>query len=287
MTLNTKKRIGMSRNDQNTVAMTPDLLHYDLGEEVIAFSSRRAGGVSEGNYASFNVNGYCGDNTLHVSTNRQLLCDYLHIEPSCLVLPHQTHSTRVKVIDEAVMNLSPLQRAAVLEGVDGLITAQRGVCIGVSTADCIPVLLYDPVHEVIAAVHAGWRGTVGRIVVETLSEMFRTFQTSAADLRVAIGPGISGDAFEVGNEVYETFVSAGFPMDRLAVQKPSIRNTAEQSWFIDLWEANRLQLESRGVLPEHIHLAGICTYQHADEFFSARRLGINSGRIYNGILLKQ
>ena len=138
------------------------------------------------------------------------------------------------------MNLSPLQRAAVLEGVDGLITAQRGVCIGVSTADCIPVLLYDPVHEVIAAVHAGWRGTVGRIVVETLSEMFRTFQTSAADLRVAIGPGISGDAFEVGNEVYETFVSAGFPMDRLAVQKPSIRNTAEQSWFIDLWEANRL-----------------------------------------------
>ena len=87
--------------------------------------------------------------------------------------------------------------------------------------------------------------------------------------------------------MYETFVSAGFPMDRLAVQKPSIRNTAEQSWFIDLWEANRLQLESRGVLPEHIHLAGICTYQHADEFFSARRLGINSGRIYNGILLKQ
>lgn len=287
MTLNTRKKIGMSRSDQVFMAETPDLLHYDLGDEVIAFSSRRNGGVSEGNYATFNVNGYCGDNTLHVSANRQLLCDYLHIEPSCLVLPHQTHGTRVKLIDEAIMSLSSLQRAATLEGVDALITAEHGVCIGVSTADCIPLLLYDPVHEAIAAVHAGWRGTVGRIVVETLSEMYRAFQTSASDVRVAIGPGISGESFEVGNEVYETFASAGFPMDRLAIKKTSIRNTAEQSWYIDLWEANRMQLESRGVLPENIHLAGICTYQHPDEFFSARRLGINSGRIFNGIMLKK
>lgn len=287
MTLNTKKKIGMSKSDKETVTKTPDLLHYDLGEEVVAFSSRRGGGVSEGNYASFNINGYCGDNTLHIAANRKLLCDYLQIEPSSLVMPHQTHSTRVKLIDEAIMNLSPLQRTATLEGVDALITAERGICIGVSTADCIPVLLFDPVHQVIAAVHAGWRGTVGRIVVETLSELFRTFQTSASDLRVAIGPGISGESFEVGNEVYETFVSAGFPMDRLAVKKTSIRNTAEQSWYIDLWEANRMQLESRGVLPENIQMAGICTYQNSDEFFSARRLGINSGRIFNGIMLKK
>lgn len=286
MTLNTKKRIGMSRSDKET-EKNPNLLHYDLGEDVVAFSTRRTGGVSEGNYASFNVNGYCGDNTLHVAANRQILCDYLQIDTSCLVLPHQTHSTRVKVIDEAVMGLSALQRAAMLEGVDALITSMRGVCIGVSTADCIPILLYDPVHQVIAAVHAGWRGTVGRIVVEALSEMFRTFQTSASDLRVAIGPGISGESFEVGNEVYETFASAGFPMERLAVKKTSIRNISEQSWFIDLWEANRMQLEAHGVLPEHIFMAGICTYQHADEFFSARRLGINSGRIFNGIMMER
>lgn len=287
MTLNMKKRIGMSRSDKETEMKTPDLLHYGLGEEVVAFSTRRTGGVSEGNYASFNVNGYCGDNTLHVAENRKLLCDYLQIDTSCLVLPHQTHSTRVKVVDEAVMGLSALQRAAMLEGVDALITSLHGVCIGVSTADCIPILLYDPVHQVVAAVHAGWRGTVGRIVVEALSEMFRTFQTSVSDLRVAIGPGISGESFEVGNEVYETFVSAGFPMDRLAVKKTSIRNISEQSWFIDLWEANRMQLEARGVLPEHIQMAGICTYQHSDEFFSARRLGINSGRIFNGIMMKK
>lgn len=287
MTLNTRKKIGMSRSDQEFMAETPDLLHYDLGDEVVAFSSRRNGGVSEGNYAAFNVNGYCGDNTLHVSANRKLLCDYLHIEPSCLVLPHQTHGTRVKLIDEAIMGLSSLQRTAILEGVDALITAEHGICIGVSTADCIPVLLYDPVHKVVAAVHAGWRGTVGRIVVETLSEMYRAFQTSASDVRAIIGPGISGESFEVGNEVYETFVSAGFPMDRLAVRRTSIRNMAEQSWYIDLWEANRMQLESRGVLSENIHLSGICTYQHSDEFFSARRLGIHSGRIFNGIMLKK
>lgn len=286
MTLSTKKKIGMSKNNEKTVNQ-PGLLRYEMGDEVVAFSTRREGGVSEGNYASFNVNGYCGDNPLHVAANRNLLCETLGIELPQLIMPHQTHSTRVQCVDDTLMQLSALQRAAVLEGVDALITSERGVCIGVSTADCIPVLLYDPVNEAIAAVHAGWRGTVGRIVVEALSEMYRRFQTSASDLRAVIGPGISLDAFEVGDEVYETFASAGFPMDRLAVRKPSIRNTSETSWFIDLWEANRLQLESRGVLPEHIQISGICTYQHVDEFFSARRLGINSGRIYSGIMLKK
>lgn len=277
----------MSKSDKDKAVNQPDLLRYEMGDEVIAFSTRRGGGVSEGNYASFNINGYCGDNPLHVAANRELLCATLGIEGSRLVMPHQTHSTRVQCVDDTLMQLSSLQRAAVLEGVDALITSECGVCIGVSTADCIPVLLYDPVNQAVAAVHAGWRGTVGRIVVEALSEMYRRFQTSTADLQAVIGPGISLEAFEVGDEVYETFASVGFPMDRLAVRKPSIRNTSETSWFIDLWEANRMQLESRGVLPEHIQMSGICTYQHVDEFFSARRLGINSGRIYSGIMLKE
>lgn len=287
MILNTRKRIGMSRNNQESDSDNLNLLQYDFGSQVTAFSTRRCGGVSEGNYASFNVTSYCGDNALHVSANRQILCDSLGIESSKLILPKQTHSTRVTVIDKAIMNLSPLQRTAVLEGVDAVITAEKGVCIGVSTADCIPVLLHDPVNKVVAAVHAGWRGTVGRILVETLAEMFRTFGTSPSDLRVVIGPGISVEAFEVGAEVYESFASAGFPMERIAVKKSSIRNVAEECWFIDLWEANRLQLESRGVLSENIYTSGICTYQHSEEFFSARRLGINSGRICNAIMLKE
>lgn len=287
MTLSTRRKIGMSRTDsERTSANVPDLLYYDFGPDVVAFSTRRQGGVSEGNYASFNINSHCGDNPLHVAANRQSLCQVLGIGTDRLVIPHQTHSTRVMYADESLLQLPAILRATMLEGVDALVTDVRGACIGVSTADCIPILIHDPVHGVAAAVHAGWRGTVGRIVVETLALMHREFQTCVTDVRAVIGPGISVEAFEVGDEVYETFVSAGFPMDKLARKKPSIRNVSEVCWYIDLWEANRMQLVSRGVPEEQIYVSGICTYEHVDEFFSARRQGINSGRIFSGIMLK-
>jgi copper oxidase (laccase) domain-containing protein len=93
-----------------------------------------------------------------------------------------------------------------------------------------------------------------------------------------IGPCISLDAFEVGDEVYEAFSSADFPMHLIAK-----RHT--EKWHIDLWEANRLQLLACGLRPENITLSGVCTYTSHDRFFSARRLGIKSGRIFNGIII--
>ena len=260
--------------------MNSPLLTYDLHDDrVVAFSTTRQGGVSTGNYTSFNINRYCGDAAEAVQQNRRLLCERLGIAPDRLVMPHQTHGTVVRPIDEAFFSLRPDAQQQYLEGVDALMTDLPQVCIGVSTADCIPVLLYDPGHHAACAVHAGWRGTVGRIVVEAVAALTRAYGSRAQQLRAVIGPGISLDAFEVGDEVYQQFADAGFDM-------PSIARR-DAKWHIDLWECNRQKLVSCGIPAANIHVAGVCTYTQPDRFFSARRLGISSGRIFSAILLHQ
>ena len=157
-------------------------------------------------------------------------------------------------------------------------TQERSLCIGVSTADCIPVLLYDAKHDAIAAVHAGWRGTVKRIIEHTIQHMQQVFATQPADLHAVIGPGISCDAFEVGDEVYETFRAAGFDMSAISCYK--------DKWHIDLKACNRLQLLHAGLQNKNIQATNVCTYTRFEDYFSARRLGLNSGRIFTGIMLQ-
>lgn len=248
------------RQEENSVSAVV----YDFPHEVFAFSTCRSGGVSRGTYATMNVNPYCGDAAADVAENRRRLAAWLGTDR--ILIPHQVHGTRVAFVT----------REMDLEGYDALVTQQAGVCVCVSTADCIPILLYDAETKSVAAVHAGWRGTVARIVEQVVSEMATRLGTRPSALSAVIGPGISVDAFEVGDEVYEAFCAAGFPMQRIARRM--------DRWHIDLWEANRWQLQMLGV--EDIRLSGICTYGNADRFFSARRLGTQSGRILNGIMLK-
>lgn len=254
--------------------MSPQLLYYDLDPRVTAFSTTRHGGVSQGNYGSLNINSYCGDDPASVAENRRLLSLELPVpNASRLVIPHQVHDSVVQVIDEETLGHQEL-----IEGVDALITRLPGVCIGVSTADCIPIIIYDPINHCAAAVHAGWRGTVKRIAEKTARQMYSFYRSDYGEMQVMIGPGISLKNFEVGQEVYDEFLQAGFLMERIA--------TKYAKWHIDLPLCNRLQLEQLGVRPENIRETGICTYDHTDDFFSARRLGIASGRIYTGVILR-
>ncbi|MBQ8520512.1 MAG: peptidoglycan editing factor PgeF [Bacteroides sp.] len=249
------------------------MLEYGLMKSysnIFCFSTTRFGGCSEGAYASFNCTHYCGDRMEHVAANKELLASLLSQRPEAVIIPRQTHGTNVRVIT------SPAEGEG-LEDVDAVVTRLPGVCLCVSTADCIPILIYDRSRRIVAAVHAGWRGTVGRIVEKTLDVMHREFATEGKDVVACIGPGISLDAFEVGDEVYDAFREAGFDMERIARR--------EEKWHIDLWEANRMQLLSQGVKEENIGVAGICTYREYETFFSARRLGIRSGRILSGIML--
>ena len=256
----------------------PQLDYYDMGAGVMAFSSTRHGGCSTGNYASFNINRYCGDSEDDIRRNREALCLVLGIDDDRLIMPHQVHLTKVAKIDEAFLSLTATQRQEALEGVDALMTDLPGVCIGVSTADCIPILLYDPAHHAVCAIHAGWRGTVRRIAEKAVEAMTASYGTQPRHLVAQIGPGIHLDSFEVGDEVYEAFEQAGFDM-------PAISKKCDK-WHIDLPECNRLQLIAAGLSSQSIHVSPVCTFQHAADYFSARRLGINSGRIFTAIQMR-
>ena len=259
--------------------MVKPILHlYDFGNDVTAFSTTRQGGYSKGNYGQFNINRYCGDNLEHIAQNRQALCQLLQIDDSYLLMPHQVHLTEIATIDDSFLQLAGHERQQRLEGVDAIMTNIGGVCIGVSTADCIPVLLYDNVHHAVCAIHAGWRGTVARIVEKAIHAMMQTYATRPIDVVAQIGPGISLDSFEVGDEVYDAFRQAGFDLAAISEKRTK--------WHIDLPACNRLQLMSMGVLPAHIRVSDICTFKSHDTFFSARRLGIDSGRIFTAILMK-
>ena len=274
----------------------PQLDYYDMGSGTEAFSSTRHGGCSEGNYASFNINRYCGDQEDNILKNRKALCQMLGISDDRLIMPHQVHLTKVATIDEQHFTLTSTARQAALEGVDALMTNLSGVCIGVSTADCIPVLLYDSAHHAACAVHAGWRGTVQRIVAKAIETMTAAYDTQPHQLKAQIGPGIHLDSFEVGDEVYDAFAQAGFPMEIISKKYPPSDSGSKlftlhssllnSKWHIDLPECNRLQLIAAGVKAENIAVSPICTFQQASNYFSARRLGINSGRIFTGIIME-
>ena len=257
-----------------------EILEYNIGAKARAFSTMRGEGT--GNYEGFNITFYCGDTDKHVSECRKRLCLELGINDSRLLLPRQIHSDKICIIDEQFMQKPKEEQEKMLYGIDAIVTNLRGTCIGVSTADCIPLLLHDSKKGIIAAIHAGWRGTVSRIAEKTIKAMTEYYGCSPYDIRAIIGPGISLDSFEVGDEVYEEFRCAGFDCRRIARRYPTDNG---KKWHIDLWEANRMQLLLCGIDENSIHSAAVCTYKEHDRFFSARRLGIKSGRIFNGIML--
>ncbi len=268
----------------------PVLNYYNLSDDVKAFSTTRHGGVSEGNYASLNINEYCGDSKANTDANRLLLANELGIDANHIIMPHQTHGVESRIIGEEFATLPDGVKKMLLEGVDAVMTNIPGMCIGVSTADCIPVLLYDEEHHAAAAIHAGWRGTQARIVHKTVQEMRMAYQTDPTKLKAVIGPGISLDNFEVGDEVYAAFEQAAFDMSTIAEERikrnPNADDPAkafERKWHINLPLANIQMLTHNGVDEANIINTGICTFDNADNYFSARRLGIESGRIYTGI----
>lgn len=271
----------------------PVLNYYNLSDDVKAFSTTRHGGVSEGNYASLNINEYCGDSKANTDANRLLLANELGIDTNHIIMPHQTHGVESRIIGEEFATLPDGVKKMLLEDVDAVMTNIPGMCIGVSTADCIPVLLYDEEHHAAAAIHAGWRGTQARIVHKAVQEMRMAYQTDPTKLKAVIGPGISLDNFEVGDEVYAAFEQAAFDMSTIAEERIKRNPNAddpvkafERKWHINLPLANIQMLTHNGVDEANIINTGICTFDNADNYFSARRLGIESGRIYTGIIIR-
>lgn len=205
-----------------------------------------------------------------VENNRGLLAGALGISDSRLYFPSQVHKTKV------VRVTSETSKEA-LQETDALMTNEPGICIAVMSADCVPILLYDKKNKAVGAVHAGWRGTVAKILEITLQEMKGAFGTNGKDLVAGIGPSVCQDSYEVGEEVIAAFDQA-FGMNR-DLMVPQSDNKAK----LDLWKANKIQLVNFGVSPANIEISDLCTVKNNTSFFSARRG--DAGRFAAGIML--
>lgn len=261
----------------------PNLLQFDTWTKmpnVINFSTTSQGGVSNGNFASFNLGRYTDDEALNVDVNYRFLAKILGIDPNVLFSPKQSHGNSVCTIDEDFLGQPRDVQLNMLTNVDALVTNVKNVGIGVTTADCVPILLYDPQKEVLAAVHAGWKGTVQHIASKTLTEMRKKFGCQIKNVIVGIAPSISAQRFEVGEEVGEAFSNARYDLERI-----SFRNETTGKLHINLQEANILDMTRGGVKRENIEDSKLCTYSNPDLFFSARRQTIKSGRMMTGGVL--
>lgn len=242
----------------------PERIEYYLGSSIKAFSTLRSARSADEPYSGFSVCHYTGDDPAHVEGCRDELCRGLGIDRRHLVVPRQTHSSEVAMVTEA--NLDTLN----FEGIDALVTAEAGIALCINTADCVPLLMADPEAGVIAAVHAGWRGVIAGIAVKSVRVM-ESLGARADRINVAMGPSIGPCCFEVGEEVAAKFDEAFVD---LSGAKP----------HVDLGLALASQLIEVGLLPEHITQPPACSRCNSEDFFSARRLGIASGRTLSLII---
>ena len=229
----------------------------------------------------FNLGLYCGDDVALVEKNLHQLCTALGIGRSQLFYPRQVHGCKALVIDADFMSLPYDEQLKALDGVDAIITNVPGVAIAVTTADCVPIVLYDVARGVVAAIHAGWRGTAQEIVRYTINTMNSRFGTQASDIHAGIGPCIGMEAYEVGDEVIDAMRIAGIDVD-----STTIRNKTTQKMHIDLAATNADQLLRCGVDLKNIEVCGICTYRNCADFYSVRALGNETGRFLTGVMLK-
>ena len=220
----------------------------------------RSGGVSTGLRASLNLGKRWGDDEANVEENRRLLARFAGYDPEQLQATRHVHGTAVWKVGEPAPDPAEF---------DGLVTDRPGPVLGAFAADCIPILFADPVAKVIGAAHAGWRGTVGGVAGNVITRMVELGAKPAA-IRVALGPSIGPECFEVGPEVVEQFRAAFGDVPGMVVQGPKKEH-------IDLRVATRTVLERAGVAAEHIDDKPPCTKCEADRFFSYRRDGKDGG----------
>jgi hypothetical protein len=212
-----------------------------------------------------------GDGVTGFSTEVGDLIDYEIIVPIL-----QAHGTKAAIIKDPSIIPDTY-------GVDAIVTTVKGVTIGVKTADCVPILIYDSYQKVIAAIHSGWKGTIANITKCVIELMRKEFGSSPTDIKAVIGPCIHVESFEVGDEVYIDFKNKGYGHFCRRMYMPNC--SGDEKWHIDLPSVCRHQLLDAGITD--IVARNECTYQQFPRFYSARRMKEELGdhRIFNCISL--
>jgi len=227
--------------------------------------THRTGGVSGGGYRSLNVGLHVGDSYSDVMENRQRVANALGFEVTNMICAEQIHRGEAAVVSYAEAGRGIADIADAIPGVDALITKTPGVLLALYFADCVPVLFADPMQQVIAVAHAGWRGIVAEVIENTVQKMNEQFDCQPETLLAAIGPCIGPESFEVGAEVASHFV------DDCLTDYPKPH--------VDLPSAAKRRLTALGILPKNIQCSRECTVSNSDRYFSHRRDYGQTGRM--------
>ncbi len=246
-----------------------------------AFSTRQ-GGVSRAPYATLNLGLSVGDDPRAVEENRCRFFGSFGIQPAQVVRVKQVHGDGVLTVDEALVGRRGFPGILLDERYeyDALATNLPDLALVISTADCLPILIHDPVRAAAAAVHAGWRSTAKRIAARAIEAMTAAYGTDPGDCRVAVGPGIRGCCYEVDSPVTDLMAKA------LSTWQDHAVTTRSGHVRLDLAGVNRSILVSAGVHPDRVADVGLCTACRTDLFFSHRAEKPRTGRMMNLILLK-
>ncbi|PKM96094.1 MAG: peptidoglycan editing factor PgeF [Firmicutes bacterium HGW-Firmicutes-1] len=227
--------------------------------------STRLGGKSSGIFESMNLGFHRGDQEENVRENYQILCDTIGIHTSDLVFSSQIHEDKIAIVDRKDRGKG-FERENDLLGVDGLITNEKDVALVTSFADCVPLYFLDPIKQVIALTHAGWRGTVKKIGAKTVHLMEEHFGSKSEDILTVIGPSIGVCCFEVSEDV-KIEVEKMFNRD---IIDKIVKKHHENKYMIDLWSANEEVLLEAGIKKQNIQKTDICTMCNKDVLFSHR-----------------
>lgn len=231
----------------------------------------RLGGVSEGEFDSLNFavgNGEIKDSFENVFQNHRIAASLFGLDEKRVCRSVQTHTTNVVLVDERDGGRG-LTLPQFSEGTDGMVTTEKNLLLSVRTADCVPVLLCDVSRGVCAAVHAGWRGTVGGITKNAIDIMEKQ-GAKRENILAAIGPCIGKCCYEVGSELLNEFTA-------VSPRYSAFFDALGDKYILDLNLANKFILQEAGIKEENISIADICTKCNGDKFFSHRRQGAVRG----------
>lgn len=241
----------------------------DHSRIIHAFSTRR-GGYSIAPYDSFNLSSKTGDEKIKVSKNIERLKDFLSID-SPLFFLDQVHGKDILVVED-------IKNDAAHYPFDALITSRKETAIIILTADCLSILLYDPVKSVVAAVHAGWMGTTLQIAEKTVDKMKERFESNPSHIIAAMGPAIGPCCYEVDYPVMKAFKSINSYTPQMLESFLLPVRGKNDKWMLDIVQANRLQLLNAGLIKDNINTLDYCTSCRSDLFYSYRRDGKMTGR---------
>ena len=272
-------KLNIKKNEGVTFLTYPA---FEDVEWLVHGFSTRLGGVSQGIYSSMNLSFTRGDEESCVRENYNRIAAAMGFRAENIVTSDQTHTCNVRKVTEKDRGKGIVTPRDYTD-IDGMITNVPSLVLATFYADCVPLYFVDPLHHAIGLSHSGWRGTVQKIGEVTIKKMAEEYGSNPKDMKVAIGPSICQDCYEVSEDVIEKF-RENYDENLW----PEIFYQKENGKYqLNLWKANESVFLESGLLPEHIAVTNVCTHCNPDILFSHRTTGNERGTLSAFLALKK